>query len=267
MKINTAHDKEDYIELIRGRFANLPTIQQEIEAFLAQTREGTILYEGRADRVSSRLHDAFRRLEDLKYSQDILKETDINKLQPIFRKLEKAKYIARLATFELKTNLELGLSGWQIDGHPKVPIHSSRLWAGVILPSFDLPARVTVAHIGSGYLVAFALCVSPDSISPSVIQIDLPLSWTDPLPKALRNLNLFQDMNRLNLDGIEYELHSLTKEIDTVIHFSNPSTSPFIEIEKCFLEVAEMVITEKGNETQKEYLSAWKRYFRPKENA
>ncbi len=269
MKIESGHnqDREDYIQLIRSRFARLPDIQQEIEASLAQTREGSVLYEGHADRVSSRLHDASRRLEDLRHSQDILKEPEINKLQPIFRKLEKAKSIARLATFELKTNLELGLSGWQIDKRPKVTVCPSFLWAAVILPAFDLPARVTVAHKDSGYLIAFALCASPDTILPSVIRTDLPSSWADPLPEALRDLNLFQDMNRINLDGIEYELHSHTTEIDAVIRFSNPSTSPFIEIEKCFLDTVEIVVTEKGNETQKEYLSSWKRYFRPKENA
>ncbi len=97
--------------------------------------------------------------------------------------------------------------------------------------------------------------------------MELPKSWIDPLEKHLRELDLFQNDNSLSLDGIEYELTSRSSTSKGTLWFGNPSTSQFIEIEKAFFSVAEMVVSEKGQSVEKNYLAQWSRCLAQPKNA
>ena len=108
---------------------------------------------------------------------------------------------------------------------------------------------------------------SPDDISSSVIQAELPKSWADPLESVLCRFDLFHSTASLSLDGIEYDFSNLSWVSESHIRFSNPVDAQFIELERAFFSIAEEVVNEKGGHAEKDYLSRWKKYLARHENA
>ncbi len=267
---------------MKGWLAFLPEIKQEIQSllelpqnrrfpphlhFLEQYVPLLELTEHRT--VFARLQDCLSRLEKLPSVQEILEETDQSKVSTVFMEFEKVKLKARLAILTIRTNLELGLENWDLGKHTVRSSAQSQvyefsvahMWAVNIFPFSYIPARLVVTFEESRYRVAFGVCLSQESVSTSVLTIDLPSNWVDPVQNALRQLDLFQDARQLSLDGIDYELSTQSWTSQNTIWFGNPSTSPFIEIEKAFYSIAEMVINQKGQDAEKRYLSEWQRYL------
>lgn len=265
---------EEEQELMKHRLSFLPEFKQEIQSLLMLPQNKKLpphihfheqyiplleLTENR--KIFSRLQDNLSRLEKLPNIQEILDETDRIKVANIFGEFEKIKLSARLSILTIRTNLELGLENWGVGNR------INHLWAVNILPFFYIPARVVVIFEDSCYRIAFGVCLSEERVSTSVLTMDLPPSWIDPLEKPLRRLDLFQKTKQLSLDGIEYELFTRSWTSQNTIWFGNPSTDPFIEIEKAFFGIAEMVANEKGQIDEKNYLAQWQRYLAQPKNA
>lgn len=274
-------EKRDQIAM-KNWLAFLPEIKQEIQSLLElpQNRKPPphvhfheqyvpLLELTEHRTIFARLQDCLLRLEKLPNIQEILEETDHSKVMTAFLELEKVKLKARLAILTIRTNLELGLENWYLGKHT---VHNSvqsqndelsvmHMWAVNIFPFSYIPARIVVTLEGSRYQVAFGVCLSQESVSTSILITDLPSNWVDPVQNALRRLDLFQDARQLSLDGIEYELSTHSWTSQNTIWFGNPSTSPFIEMEKAFYSIAEMVVNQKGQDAEKRYLSEWQRYL------
>lgn len=249
---------------MKSWLAFLPEIKQEIQAFL-ELPENKKLPPGRhyaelspfleltTNRMSfSRLQECLSRLDKFPNIQEILNEADTKRLGLIFREFQLVKLRARVAILTIRTNIE------QVAEDHGSDIHS---WAVNILPSFYVPARISVSCKEDHYRIVFAVSLSEESISTSVMHMNLPRSWADPLEKPLRQLNLFQSENQLSLDGIEYELACLSRTSKSVIYFGNPSIPTLIEIEKAFFSIAEMIVNQKGQQAEKNYLAEWHRYL------
>lgn len=257
-------------ELIRSKLTFLPEIQHEIRSLLE-------LVPGKD--ISRRFQKALSYIQGLPDIQQILNESDNEKLYSIFQEFEIAKSVTRVEILAIRTNLELGLSDWRIGKHAIRNASSlkisefmvTQLWAANIIPSthapnFQMPARITLAHDGSRYRIAFGLGTSIDNVSTSVIQIELSKNWIDPLAKSLRQLDFFQVQGdkQISLSGIVYELDMLSWAGKSSIEFTNPdinANKSFLELEKALFSIAEIVVSEKGQQSAKDYLSIWQKYI------
>ena len=255
-------------ELIRHRLSFLPEIKEQIQRYLGISQ---------TQRQSANLQKTLSLLEKHVNLSEVSTSSDIQKIGPIFGHFEKIKSIARVEIFAIQTNLELGLRDWTLGKH--VIRNSANeqtgeftvvdLWASNIIPDthsleFQLPARLTVAHCDSGYRIAFGLATSLDDFSTSIIQMELPKDWIDPLIESLRHLDLFQIKNEnvFSLNGIFYELYTHSRAGKSFIEFINPyfgENESMIEIESAIFRVAEMVVNEKGQQPEKDFLSIWQR--------
>lgn len=269
-------------EAMKNWLSFLPEIKREIQSYLAlpQNKKSPVkqnyvpyLNFTTSREVFSRLQNSAAVLEALPSVTEIQSESDTKKLHSIFREFESAKLAARLAILTIRTNLELGIEDNGVSVSPDGIDHQWNeftvrySWAVNILPFFHVPARISVIFQESRYQVAVGVSLSNDNISTSVIKVELPKDWIDPLEKPLRELDLFQYDNSLSLDGIEYELTSRSRTSKGTLWFGNPSTSPFIEIERAFFSVAEMAVNEKGQIAEKDYLAQWSRYLAKPKNA
>jgi hypothetical protein len=253
-------------ELVAHRLSFLPEIKQEIQHYLALSQ---------TERQSSNLQKSLSRLEEIPDLQETLAENDFKKLFPFFSKLERAKSVALTEILSIQTTHELRLNSWHIGVHvvrDSSGLELSRfqvdhVWAVNILPSFEVPARVAVLYQPTYYRVIFGVGRSPDNVSTSVIQTELPKSWIDPLEQVLCQLDLFHGAESLSLDGIEYDFYNLSWASESRLHFSNPIDSQFIQLEKAFFSVAEKVVNEKGQRHEQDYLAIWKKYLARQDNA
>jgi hypothetical protein len=263
-------------ELIRHRLSFLPAIKQDIQRYLkvSQTR-----------RQSSNLQKSFSLLEEVLDSSEDLEDKIAKNVSEIFGKFEAAKSIARVEILAIRTNHEVGLSDWRVGkqeirnaNHVKTSeFEVIDLWAANIIPdthwlTFQLPARITVVHCPSYYRIAFGLGTSIDDFSTSIIQIELPQIWIDPLIKHLRHLDLFpvQGNSPISLNGIFYELYTSSWVSQSLIEFSNPEireNESFAAIESTLFSIAEMVINEKGQQPEKDFLSIWQKCLVKSKNA
>ena len=263
-------------ELVRHRLSFLPKIKQDIRHYreLSQTQ-----------RQSSNLQLSLSRLEELPDIPEVLKENDAKNIIPIFGKFERTKSIARVEILAIRTNLEVGLNGWHLGKHIIRNVHGVKtgefdvidMWAANIIPdthwlNFQLPGRITVIHCDSHYRIAFGLGVSIDDFSASIIQIELPKNWTDPLIESLSNLDLFQVQGEkgISLNGIFYELYTHSWAGKSLIEFLSPDivvNKSFVEIEKVLFSVAEIVVNEKGQQPEKDFLSIWQKCLVNSKNA
>lgn len=256
-------------ELIRHRLSLLPKIKRETQDYLKLSQ---------TERQTARLQKALSLLEELPDSQEILEETDIGKNITYFGKLESSKTIARVEILAICTDLAVDLKDWGV----VAPIRKEEsdvvdIWAANIIPdthwlTFQLPARITALHYGSHYQIAFGLGVSPDDFSNSIIQIELSKDWTDPLVESLQHLDLFQIQGEkgIGLNGIYYEVYTHSWAGKSVIEFLNPHIAvnkSFSEIEKALYDVAKVVIDQKGQQPEKDFLSIWQRCIVKAENA
>lgn len=253
--------KEDFEReqaLMKSWLVFLPEIRQEIQPFFALAQNKNL---------AARLQESLSSLDKLPDVEEILKESDSKKLRTTFQEFEKAKSIARLAILELRINVDLGLNGWRLGRHTvrngsgrgASDFKVTRLWAANILPAFYMPARVVVTYEPTCYRIAFGFGISPENISTSVVQMEVPPNWIDPLEKPLRNLDLFQDDRTITLDGIGYELYHLSWASETFIRFGNPQIAPYTEFEKVIWHIAKTVIEAKGQQSEKDYLARWQR--------
>jgi len=248
----------------------LPEFKQEIEALLMlpqniKTTPDSGYYEPyvslseltRNQNLFSRLQNILSHLEKFPSAQEILKETDYARVLSLFGEFQRIKLNARVLILTIRTNLKSGMDYWggQIGKHKKY------LWAVNIFPFAYIPARIVVISEGSSYRTTFGICLSEERATTSILRMDLPPDWTDPLEKPLRQLDLLQSTEQLSLDGIEYELFANSWTSHSTIWFGNPHTTPFSEMEKGFFDIAEMVVNEKGTDVEKVYLSEWQRYF------
>jgi hypothetical protein len=255
-------------ELIRYRLSFLPAIKQEIQHYLKLSQ---------TSRQSANLQKSLSILEQLPSIPEDSKEDIVKIASPIFGKFERAKSIARVEILAIRTNWELGINDWSVGkqasrnnkGIKTGDFEVIDLWASNIIPdthwlTFQLPARLTVVHCPSNYRIAFGLGTSIDDFSTSIIKVELPESWTDPLIKSLRHLDLFpiQDKRHLSLNGIFYELYTRSWASQSLIEFLNPEiteSESLAEIESTLFSIAEMVINEKGQQLEKDFLSIWQK--------
>ena len=255
-------------ELIRHRLSFLPAIKQEIQHYLKLSQ---------TSRQSANLQKSLSLLEQLPSIPEDSKEDIVKITSPIFGKFERAKSAAGVEILAIRTNQELGINDWSVG---KQAIRNNKgvktgdfevidLWASNIIPdthwlTFQLPARLTVVHCPSNYQIAFGLGTSIDDFSTSIIKVELPESWTDPLIKSLRHLDLFpvQHKHSLSLNGIFYELYTRSWASQSLIEFLNPEITEcesLAEIESTLFSIAEMVINEKGQQPEKDFLSIWQK--------
>lgn len=252
-------------ELVRHRLSILPEIKEEMRHYIEM---------GKVNEAMSNLPKLLSHLEEIPDIQEALKEPDINKLFPIYGKLERIKSAALSEILTIRTNHAAGLNGWRTGGHRTKDglghitkdIFVKRLWAVDILPSFDVSARIVVVYQPTYLEITFGVGMSPDNVSSSVIRAELPQTWIDPVGSILCNLDLFHDDSRLTLDGIGYEFYYSTLGSKTHIHFANPDNSQFIELEKAFFSVAETITNQVGQQIENDYLAIWKKYLSRPEN-
>ncbi len=257
-------------EWIKNWLSFLPEIKQEIQSFLELPQNAALPsgvhrsestpFRELANNIMpfSRLQECLARLDRLPHLEDILNETDSTKLRLIFGEFQQVKLNARVEILTLRTNME-GV----VEDHGRYRqefgiLHS---WAALILPFSHVPARLLVTCKKDSYRIVFATSFPEPSISTSLVQMSLASSWKDPIEEQLQRLNLFQEPKQLSLDGIEYELSCHSGTSTSIIGFGNPSTSLLIEIESVFFSIAEMVVNEKGQQAEKNYLTEWRRYL------
>ncbi len=250
----------EHIELMKGQLAFLPEIKQEIQSVLAlpqnkvQYAEFTPYLDLNSNsKIFSRLREVLSRLDNLPSPQEILKESDLKRLSSIFRELEKIKLSARIAILALQTNFEAGIQNWGFSSHD--------IWAVDILPFFYIPARLVVVRKESSCQAVFGICLSQERVSTSVLNMELPKEIAETFEEPFRNMDLFQTRSQLIMDGIGYELSTISRTSKSTVSFSNPSASPFVEMEKTFFAIAEMIVNEKGQQAEKDYLTEWRRYI------
>lgn len=261
--------RKDVDEMIRHRLTLLPNIKRQMQDYLklSQTRM-----------QSARLQKALSLVEELPDGLESLEEIDIRKVDTEFGKMEAAKSIARVEILAICTDLALGLKNWNaVKLLRKAELDPVEIWAANIIPDthsleFQLPARITVVHYGSHYQVAFGLGLSLDDFATSIIQIELPGSWTDPLVESLQDLELFQIQGQKasGLSGIFYELYTHSWVGKSFIEFVNPHitvSKSFAEIEMALYSVAKAVVDEKGQKAQQDFLSIWQRCLVKSKNA
>lgn len=253
------------MELMKSRLAFLPEIRQEIQSVLALPQnqepppgfkyaEFTPYLELTTTRkIFSRLHAILSRLDSLPSVQEILSDSYLGKLGSIFGDFEQIKLGARIAILALRTNFEAGIQNWMFS--------SNHIWAVDILPFAYIPARLVVVWDESNCHAVFGVCLSQESVSTSVLKVELPKEIAETLEGPFRNIDLFQTRTQLFLDGIMYELSSISRTSNSTISFGNPSVSPFVEMEKTFFGIAEMIVNEKGQDSERNYLQEWRRYI------
>lgn len=248
-------------EMIRHRLGLLPKIKREIQDYLKLSQTG---------RQSARLQKALSLLEELPDHLESSEENEIGKIITDFGKMERAKSIARVEILAICTDLAVGLINWNVVKLiRKDETDIVDIWAANIIPDthsleFQSPARITVLHYGSHYQIAFGLGISLDDFSTSIIQMELPRSWADPLVESLQHLDLFQIQGEkeIGLNGIFYELYTHSWVGKGFIEFLNPNSSvskSFAEIERALYCVAKAVVDEKGQQSEKDFLSVWQR--------
>lgn len=253
-------------ELMRHKLSFLPEIKQEI---------GHYLELGEIKKHPTNLQKIFSQLEEFPDIQEVLKKNDRRELFTLHGKLEGIKSAALLEILIMRTNLESGLNDGRagrhitkdISGHITSDFFVNRLWTTNILPSFNVSARIVVIYQPTYYRIAFGVGASPDNVSSSVVQVELPKTWVDPLETILCKLDLFHSESSLSLDGIEYDFYYSTLASETHIRFANPSDLQFIKLEKAFFSVAETVVNKKGQRAENDYFDIWRKYLAQQKNA
>jgi hypothetical protein len=255
----------EHMELMKKWLAFLPEIRQDIQSVLGLPQNKELppgfkypvstpyLELATTRKIFSRLQDVLSTLDNLPSVQEILNESDRDKLSSIFGEFEKIKLSARIAILALRTNFEAGIQDWNFS--------SRHIWAADIHPFFYIPARLVVVWEESSCQAVFGICLSQESVSTSVLKMELPKEIAETFEEPFRNIDLFQATSQLFLDGIEYELSSISRTSKSTVWFGNPSTSPFIEMEKAFFGIAEKIVNEKGQQAEKDYLTEWRRYI------
>ena len=244
-------------EFIKSRFNFLPEIMQELSHYieLSQTKN-----------QSSNLRKSLSRLEEI--SEKVSQE-GFNKWGSLLGILEGAKSVALEEILTIRTTIELGLNDWRAGWHitkDSSGLETSRFNAEHIcsiniLPSFEVPARVAILYQPTYSRIAFGVGLSPNNISSSVIQTELPNTWADPVENVLSRFDLFHNTTAGSLDGIGYDFHNLSWTSESHIRFWNPIDIQYIELEKAFFSIAEKVVDEKGQQIEKDYLVMWKKYL------
>lgn len=268
-------------EFLQTRFIRIPEIQDEIKSYLERygKQMAQFPFEPKAQfpisspfqskTLSATLEEALVRLQQIGNVQEILKEPDMPKLIRIYGEFEGIKSIARLVILTMRSYIELGLTNWgrgphtirDEAGHILRECWMVRLWAANILPCFEVPARICVAYYEpTRRRAAFSFGLSAENISTACIQVELPQTWTDPLEKCLRHVDLFQEDPTVTFDGIGYELFSRSKTNDMVIQFANPTISPYTDLAKAFWDVAETITMQTGQVPETEYMTKWQKY-------
>jgi len=250
-------------EFIKSKFNFLPEIKQEIRHYIELSQ---------TERQSSNLERSLSRLEEI--SEEISQE-GFNKWISLLGILEGAKSVALEEILAIRTTFELGLNDWRAGWHitkDSSGLETSRfntehLCSINILPSFEAPARVAILYQPTYSRIAFGVGASPDNISSSVIQTELPNTWADPVENVLSRFDLFHSTTGLSLDGIGYDFHNLSWTSESHIRFWNPIDIQFIELEKAFFSIAEKVVDEKGQQIERDYLVMWKKYLARQNNA
>ncbi|HXD08901.1 MAG TPA: hypothetical protein VN653_02465, partial [Anaerolineales bacterium] len=206
---------KEHMELMKGRLAFLPEIRQEIQSVLAlpQNKELPPGYQymeftpyidlNSTRKIFSRLREVLSRLDNLPSPQEILNESDQVRLSFIFGELEKIKLSARIAILALQTNFEAGIQNWGFSSHD--------IWAVDILPFFYIPARLVVVRKESSCQAVFGICLSQESVSTSVLKMELPKEIAETFEEPFRNINFFQTRSHLIMDGIGYELSTISR--------------------------------------------------------
>src|SRR5687768_15426528 len=99
----------DHLGLMKSRLAFLPEIRREVQSLLK-------LVHGK--NLSRRFKNVLSHLEKLPNNiQEILEESDAEKLDPIFYEFELVKPVIRVEILAIRTYLELGLNDWNIGKH------------------------------------------------------------------------------------------------------------------------------------------------------
>ena len=259
----------DQLELMKSRLSFLPEIRQEVQSLLKLVQGKDLSY--RFKNVLSHL----KKLPD--DIQEILEESDVKKLDPIWYEFELVKPVIRVEVLVIRTDLALGLNDWNIGKHITRDTNGLKtdefeiinMWGANIIPDFHtvdfhLPARLTVARCDSHYRIAFGVGTSTNNVSSSVIQTQLFSDWVDPLIKAYQQLVQPEDEKVISLDGIGYELYIVSDAGSNSIEFMNPeieTNKSFVELERALFSVAETVVNKNGSQIEKDYLSVWQRWL------
>jgi hypothetical protein len=155
-----------------------------------------------------------------------------------------------LSSSASKTRTTYKKRQWQVEPLPPVS-----QWVAQIVPNFNLPASITVKQEQEGYRGEFKIYRSPDLVSASTISVEFPPDWVDPVAAVLRQFNLvdYKDEGFI-LDAIEYHLKFATPVLETELHFWNPVSSPFVELEIAIWSVVMMMLNTFDARPQADYL-------------
>ncbi|HOX05197.1 MAG TPA: hypothetical protein PK280_02255 [Planctomycetota bacterium] len=118
----------------------------------------------------------------------------------------------------------------------------SSLWMALIKPAFDPPSVLAVAHTDSG---TKALYVERrgDPAVPGTHVLAVPMAdWEDELLPAVKEINLFPQVDTLTLDGISYQLHTETVGLAADFRFGNPREAQLLAVEQALLRSARAVV-------------------------
>jgi hypothetical protein len=254
----------DQLESMKSSLNFLPEIRQEVQSLLK-------LVQGK--NLSHRFKNVLSHLEKLPNDiQEVLKESDAKKLDPIWYEFELVKPVIRVEILAIRTYLALGLNDWNIGKHiirdanglKTGELEVINIWGANMIPSFHLPARIAVVRCDSHYRIAFGVGTSNNNVSTSIIQTQLPPDWVDPLAKTHQRLFQFEDKRVLTLDGIGYELDMISEAGRNTMEFAIPeieANQSFVELEKAILSVAETVVNINREELGKDDLSVWQRWL------
>jgi hypothetical protein len=139
---------------------------------------------------------------------------------------------------------------WRVEPAPRL-----NQWVAHVVPSFNLPATLTVKREQGQSRAEFKVYRSPDLTSASTISVEFPEDWVDPVETVLRQFNPFHHTDEgFILDAIEYNLKITSPVAETELHFWNPVSSPFAELEIAIWSVVMMMLQFFDARPQADYL-------------
>lgn len=242
MQENNSLTEPDIIRFIRQARAQIERLAQDIEITELPEVEMTLLL------LQSAEEEALNN-EVKKAWQTLLQAKSL--LLHHFQDSTKGNYpTLNLQSSSSKTKTTYKERQWQ----PELPPLGSQ-WAARIIPNFNLPASITVKQESEGYRGEFKIYRSPDLVSASTISVEFPPDWVDPVAAVLRQINLvdYSDEGFI-LDAIEYQLKLTTPVLETELHFWNPVSSPFVELEVAIWSVVMMMLNTFDARPQADYL-------------
>lgn len=139
------------------------------------------------------------------------------------------------------------------------------LWWAYIQPSFSPSALLAVAYKEKKNIQgAFVLSNQGYDAKENLITVcaEFPPDWSDPVTKALKNFNLFDQHGGMALDGVSYTCQIDTLACETKLEFSTPQTPSCIALEKSFYRIIKELMNLSNHNNPNDLPDFWKRHLK-----